>query len=140
MSFENTIHLTSDDIRVCSAFGALYPNPRRVRPDLVISRLRAYLTDKYGSIDRVNFGVGVHSFTIIGEYVFFYDDGYPISSYHAVDDMWEALLAFRIIFDHESAQSTELITIHGKTSFRSYSTSCGSGLSLRMAMAAETAL
>lgn len=84
--------------------------------------------------------IGIHSFVTIGDYIFLYEDDIPQACYHMISDSADIYKSFRLMLDHESANSEERIDLYeGYHTTRRVSTHCAL-LGAGVVMAAEQRL
>lgn len=76
------------------------------------SRMMDYLWAQFGDVRQREIAIGIHAMRIIDDYVFFYENGKPIISYHRTRDKWDLRNALKIVLAHSSAMTTEEIDIH----------------------------
>lgn len=81
--------------------------------------------------------LGAHSYTIIGDYIFLYEDGVPQHCFHTTNDSSELFKAFKLMCDHSSVHTEETIDLYeGLTVTSHYAARCVVP-SARVALAAE---
>lgn len=88
-----------DSLLTVQAIGGDFDAVRRIDPQL------------FGG-ERMHVHIGVHSYTIIGEYIFLYEEGVPQHCFHIMDDSSELFKAFKLMCDHASAYSEEAIDLY----------------------------
>lgn len=70
------------------------------------------LSPLFGASMQTYVHIGLHSFTVIGEYVFLYESGALQHSFHMTEDSDELFKAFRLMCDHSSVEMEECIDLY----------------------------